>query len=208
MAIRKRTFVRAIVVGSLVVLALILAVSAALAHTFLSIDPSQVGAISCVHTATDNSLCSNDVFACDFGNGCTRVFQETHGGPECGNGDGNGWKVLSESLDCGGPAPAVFLADVCEPNNGFSGDGWQTWDSDAVGTSLYYGASAEGPWLGLAINGPQWVLDETSLNAMAANAGAASYDDLWFKANERGYPVNVGDTIRNRAAKMDALCGG
>ncbi len=104
-------------------------------------------------------------------------------------------------------APAIFLSDVCEPNNGFSSDGWQTWNTDTPGAKLYYGASADGPWSTLEINGAPWALSEANLTAMASAAGLTSYDDLWVKAGETGNPVNVGSAIRDRAAHMDALCG-
>jgi hypothetical protein len=106
------------------------------------------------------------------------------------------------------PAPAVFLSEVCEPNDGFSDDGWMTWDTDKPGATLYYAASADGPWLSLETNGPPYVLSQADLNALAQAAGLSDYHDLWFKANDRGYPVNVGDAIRNRAAHMDDICAG
>jgi disulfide bond formation protein DsbB len=204
MAIRKKTFIRSVVVGSILLMALMLSVSVALAHTFLSDDPSQVGAISCVFTDTDG--CSDDEFTCLHPDGCTRVWKETHF--TCAAGD-NGWVLLSVACpaDTEAAAPAVFLSDVCEPNNGFSGDGWQTWNTSEPGATLYYAASNDGPWMMLDINGPAWILSEADLNAMAAYAGVATYGELWFKANDDGYPANVGNEISNRAARMDEICG-
>ncbi len=108
-------------------------------------------------------------------------------------------------------APSIFLSDVCQPNDGFGGDGYMTLDTNAgslgVAPVLYYGASADGPWASLEVNGPPYNLTMSDLTAMAANSGAADYSALWVKVSETGRAMLLGDMIRDRAAKMDVLCG-
>ena len=50
-------------------------------------------------------------------------------------------------------------------------------------TALYAGASAEGPWLEVYVNGPPWVLTDTYLAYLAGELGVASYTDLWLKGS-------------------------
>ena len=99
-------------------------------------------------------------------------------------------------------APSIFLADVCQPNDGFGGDGYMTLDTDAgslgVAPQLYYGASADGPWMALEANGPPYNLTMSDLTAMATAAGAADYTALWLKDTETGRAMLLGDMIRDR----------
>jgi hypothetical protein len=105
------------------------------------------------------------------------------------------------------PAPAIFLSDVCEPNAGFSSDGWMTLDSDGSGP-LLVGASENGPWVPVAVDGPAWVLSRAVVEQAAASVGAASYQNMWVKAGEGGKAANLGSLIIGRDARMAALCGG
>ena len=107
-------------------------------------------------------------------------------------------------------APSIFLADVCEPHDGFSSDGWMTLDTDAdelgADTTLYVGASASGPWIPVAANGPSWALSHALVEQLAISAGVTSYNHLWVQVGEGGKAANLGSLIIGRAARMDALC--
>jgi hypothetical protein len=107
-------------------------------------------------------------------------------------------------------SPAIWLADVCEPFDGFSGDGNMTWDSnsDEFGfrNSIYVGTSINGPWNQVPVNGPPWVFQQSDLQDLALILGADSYQDLYLKASDAGTPAHIGNTIRERAARMDKIC--
>jgi hypothetical protein len=109
-----------------------------------------------------------------------------------------------------GIAPAIWLADVCEPFDGFSGDGNMTWDSDAdefgFRNAIYVGTSYIGPWNQVPVNGPPWVFQRSDLEDLALILGADSYQDLYLKASDAGTPAHIGNTIRERAARMDEIC--
>ncbi len=104
-------------------------------------------------------------------------------------------------------AAGMWLADVCEPYDGFSADGWMTWDTDVPGAELYVGASQEGPWFKVEANGPPWVFNQATLEALADMVGVDSYLDMWFKSTETGKAVHVESALMDREAHMDALCG-
>ncbi len=99
---------------------------------------------------------------------------------------------------------SIWLADVCEPDDGFSVDGWMTWDSGYEGP-LQVGASMEGPWYDAAVNGPQWALNEEMLESFATMVGVEDWHDLWLRSGE-GYPQHVGNAVLERDGRMDALC--
>ena len=109
------------------------------------------------------------------------------------------------SIFCTEPAGAsIWLADVCEPDDGLSADGWMTWDSGHPGP-LQVGASMEGPWYDVEVNGPPWALNEEMLESFAAMVGVADWHDLWVRSGE-GYPQHVGNAVLERDGRMDALC--
>jgi hypothetical protein len=99
---------------------------------------------------------------------------------------------------------AIWLADVCEPNDGFSADGAMTWDSNSDGP-LEFAASMEGPWYAVEVNGPPWVVTEGNMESFAAMVGVDDWHDMWVRADD-GYPRHVGNTVSERAAHMDDLC--
>jgi hypothetical protein len=98
----------------------------------------------------------------------------------------------------------IWLADVCEPNDGFSADGGMTWDSNHPGP-LQFAASMEGPWVEVQVNGPPWVVTEENMEAFAAMVGVEDWHDMWVRSGE-GYPRHVGNTVMERDARMDELC--
>jgi hypothetical protein len=102
------------------------------------------------------------------------------------------------------PSVAVWLADVCEPNDGFSADGGMTWDSGYPGP-LEFAASMEGPWYEVEVNGPPWVVTEENMESFAAMVGVEDWHDMWVRSGE-GYPRHVGNTVMERDARMGALC--
>lgn len=109
--------------------------------------------------------------------------------------------------ECSCVAPAggdIWLADVCEPDDGFSENGEMTWDSNFEGP-LEFGASMEGPWYEVQVNGPPWVLTEENLESFAAMVGVEDWHDLWVRSGY-GYPQHVGNTVSQRDARMDELC--
>jgi hypothetical protein len=101
----------------------------------------------------------------------------------------------------------VWLADLCEPNDGFSSDGWMTFDTDDATATLMVGPSMDGPWTAVEANGPPWALSQETIAALVASQSVDAAGDLWFKAGDGGFPQNLGSLITNREAKMDALCG-
>ena len=105
--------------------------------------------------------------------------------------------------DTGG---AIWLADVCEPDDGFSANGEMTLDSDFPGP-LRFAGSIDGPWYEVAVNGPPWVVTEEMLEAFAAMAGVDDWHDLWVRSGD-GYPQYLGNMIVERDVRMDELCGG
>lgn len=132
------------------------------------------------------------------------------------NGDLYDVTISVSVAGCGGVnieliAPSLWLSDVCEPNNGFSADGWMTLDTDAdnlgKSTALMVAASQEGPWLTLTAAGPPWVLNQANFDAIAANVGIASYTDLWMKVGDSGRAFHLGSMVRDRDYHMDELCG-
>ena len=102
-------------------------------------------------------------------------------------------------------APALWLADVCEPLNGFSGDGWMTWSSD-TSDALYVAASQEGPYYITEFVSPPFVMNEAHLNGLAGWMGVGDWHDLWFKVGEGGQEVHVGASVTERDGRMDAIC--
>lgn len=124
--------------------------------------------------------------------------------------------LLYEVFQCEEPssdpiAPSVWLAGVCEPDDGFSADGWLTMGGDpgnfSTDRTLYVAGSPEGPWVAVQVNGPPWVFDRPTLDALAADRGVAGYGDLWFKLGEPGNPARLGSMIVDREAHMDEYCG-
>jgi hypothetical protein len=99
---------------------------------------------------------------------------------------------------------AIWLADVCEPNDGFSDDGAMTWDSDA-GAPLEFAPSMEGPWYPVEVNGPPWVVTEEMMESFAEMVGVDDWHAMWVRANGC-YPRHVGNTVSERDAHMGRLC--
>lgn len=109
--------------------------------------------------------------------------------------------------------PGVWLAGVCEPEDGFSTAEYGnviTIGSDAnskqYGNTLYVGTSADGPWTATGVAGPNYILTKSQVEALAASLGLADYHDLWFKVSDSGIAANLGSMIADREAKMDSLC--
>jgi hypothetical protein len=99
---------------------------------------------------------------------------------------------------------AIWLADVCEPNDGFSDDGQMTLDTNTTGP-LEVGASFDGPWNEVEVNGPPWVATEEVLASFAEMVGIEDWHDLWVRSGE-GYPQYLGNMILEREGRMDLLC--
>jgi hypothetical protein len=135
--------------------------------------------------------------------GCERVgyYQVCHEVPRSAAYDGRCYTVWFCFVPTGG---AIWLADVCEPNDGFSADGAMTWDSNFPGP-LEFAASMEGPWYEVQVNGPPWVVTEENMEAFAAMVGVEDWHDMWVRSGD-GYPQHVGNTIMQRDARMDELC--
>lgn len=104
-------------------------------------------------------------------------------------------------------APGLWLADVCEPDHGFSSDGWMTWGTDQANT-LYAGASSDGPWLATGFNGSTHVMSRQHLADITSMVGLSDSDQVWLMSSESGKPVRIGSEIYDRDVRMDALCGG
>jgi hypothetical protein len=136
-------------------------------------------------------------------------------------GEGSPWAFVSaitgtdeccEACLVGAPVPglskaisgAIWLADVCEPNDGFSDEGGMTWDS-RLGGPLEFAASMEGPWYAVEVNGPPWVLTEENMESFAAMVGVDDWHDMWVRANNC-YPQHVGNAVAARDARMDTIC--
>jgi len=98
----------------------------------------------------------------------------------------------------------IWLADVCEPNDGFSDNGEMTWDSDHAGP-LQVAAAMEGPWFELQVNGPPWVVTEEMMNAFAGMVGLDDWHEMWISSGT-GTPQHVGNAVMEREGHMDALC--
>jgi hypothetical protein len=106
---------------------------------------------------------------------------------------------------CGTPTGGdTWLADVCEPYDGFSADGAMTWDSN-FGGPLEFGPSMDGPWYEVEVNGPPWVVTEENMESFAAMVGVDDWHDMWVRSGE-GYPQHVGNTVMQRDARMDEIC--
>lgn len=107
------------------------------------------------------------------------------------------------------PLAGIWLADVCEPFAGFSGDGYLTLDTNAdnlgYGTGLMAAASVDGPYIGVGVDGPQYAVSLGVAEQLEAQLGVA-YTSIWVKAGEQGKPENLGQLIAARDARMDALC--
>jgi hypothetical protein len=98
----------------------------------------------------------------------------------------------------------IWLADVCEAYDGFSEDGAMTWDSSFPGP-LQFGATMDGPWHEVEVNGPPWVVTEEHMESFAGLVGVEDWHDMWVRSGE-GYPQHVGNTVMERDARMDELC--
>jgi hypothetical protein len=98
----------------------------------------------------------------------------------------------------------IWLADVCEPDDGFSANGEMTLDSNTDGP-LEIGASFDGPWYSVEVNGPPWVVTEEMLEAFAEMVGVEDWHDLWVRSGD-GYPQYLGNMIIERDGRMDLLC--
>jgi hypothetical protein len=98
----------------------------------------------------------------------------------------------------------IWLADVCEPNDGFSEDGAMTWDSSHPGP-LQFGPTMDGPWSEVEVNGPPWVVTEENMESFAGLVGVEDWNDMWVRSGE-GYPQHVGNAVTERDARMDELC--
>lgn len=105
---------------------------------------------------------------------------------------------------CPAPSVAVWLADVCEQNDGFSDDGAMTWDSGGDGP-LEFAASSDGPWYEVQVNGPPWIVTEENMESFAAMVGADDWRDMWVRAGG-SYPQHVGNTVAERDARMGEIC--
>ena len=99
----------------------------------------------------------------------------------------------------------LWLADVCEPNDGFSDNGEMTWDSD-YGGPLQIATAPEGPWFEVQVNGPPWVVTEEMMNSFAAMVGLEDWHDLWMRSGG-GNPQHVGNAVSTRAGRMAEICG-
>jgi hypothetical protein len=99
---------------------------------------------------------------------------------------------------------SIWLADVCEPDDGFSANGEMTIDSNFPGP-LKFGASFDGPWVEVEVNGPPWVVTEEMLESFAEMAGVEDWHDLWVRSGD-GYPQYLGNMIIERDGRMDLLC--
>jgi len=108
-------------------------------------------------------------------------------------------------LSCVPGAGAIWLADVCEPNDGFSDAGQMTWDSDHAGP-LQIAAAMEGPWYEIQVNGPPWVMTEEMMESFAAMVGLDDWHNLWISSGT-GTPQHVGNAIATREGRMDDICG-
>jgi len=110
-----------------------------------------------------------------------------------------------ESVSCAGATGGdTWLADVCEPNDGFSDAGQMTWDSDHAGP-LQVAASPDGPWYEVQVNGPPWVVTEEMMNAFAGMVGLEDWHEMWLRSGD-GNPQHVGNAIIEREGHMDTLC--
>jgi hypothetical protein len=99
---------------------------------------------------------------------------------------------------------SIWLADVCEPDDGFSANGEMTIDSNFPGP-LKFGASFDGPWVEVVVSGPPWVVTEEMLEAFAEMVGVEDWHDLWVRSGD-GYPQYLGNMIIERDGRMDLLC--
>jgi hypothetical protein len=99
---------------------------------------------------------------------------------------------------------SVWLADVCEPEDGFSADGGMTWDSTSPGP-LQFGPTMDGPWYEVEVNGPPWVVTAENMESFAAMVGVDDWHDMWVRSGE-GYPQHVGNAVTERDGRMDELC--
>jgi len=98
----------------------------------------------------------------------------------------------------------TWLADVCEPNDGFSDTGQMTWDSDHGGP-LQVAASPDGPWYEVQVNGPPWVVTEEMMESFAGMVGLEDWHEMWLRSGD-GNPQHVGNAIMEREGHMDTLC--
>jgi hypothetical protein len=162
----------------------------------------------------DEDLCTRDVYCWGAGVqeefGCfmvrlSLVDQECY--PICSENEEDPY--CEAVVTCVGGEPkaksaAIWLADVCEPNDGFSDDGAMTWDTNAEGP-LQLAASPEGPWYEVEVNGPPWVVTEENMESFAAMVGLDDWHAMWVRAGDC-YPRHVGNTVSERDARMDELC--
>jgi|GEM_PF-3262968 len=100
--------------------------------------------------------------------------------------------------------PGLWLAELCEPNTGFSAAGWMTFGSDVEHYSIFASHSPNGPWTPTTLKSP---VSKPQLNAVVTQVAAANYSDLWLKAQDSGKPMKLGDAISARDTRMNALCG-
>jgi hypothetical protein len=142
--------------------------------------------------------------------GCERVriwLVNPEGCIICGIGEDD---CMLDAACLSSPAPetggSTWLADVCEPYDGFSADGGMTLDSNFPGP-LKVAASFDGPWYEVQVNGPPWVVTEEMLESFAAMVSLEDWHDLWVRSGD-GYPRHLGNMIEERDTRMDALCGG
>jgi hypothetical protein len=140
-----------------------------------------------------HGFCSGEGVEAQFGCPMVTIVWDCREGP-CG-------QSIWCAEETGG---SIWLADVCEPDDGFSADGWMTWDSDYTGP-LQVGASMEGPWHEVQVNGPPWAVSEVNLESFAELAGVEDWHDLWVRSGE-GYPQHVGNAVLERDGRMDVLC--
>jgi hypothetical protein len=106
---------------------------------------------------------------------------------------------------------SVWLADVCEPLDGFSSDGWTTVGSNAAvlpwGTGLFVATGPDGPWTETSFIEPPYIISHDQMDALVAMLGVAGPEDVWMRAGSNGTAARYGSMVIDRAAHMDALCG-
>jgi hypothetical protein len=142
-------------------------------------------------------------FACDVGQWvyfCVRA--DMAGDPAC---------MPDDPVPADPVASGLWLAAVCEPDDGFSEAGNMTlagslgnMDND---TRLFVAAAMDGPYVPVAASGPPWVLTRDAVSALAADRGVGNPHALWFRMGEHGQPANLGSMIADRDAHMDGYCG-
>lgn len=126
-------------------------------------------------------------------------------------GEEEGFVIVQLSIHVAGceedePAPAIWLAGVCEPYDGGAFNAYGQMTLDGTPGALLFAASPEGPWFEVGASGPPWVLTRDQLLNLAAELGVADFRELWFKVNENGKAARLGSMIADRNALMGDDC--